>query len=69
MSSDMDILNLDYKRTNNVYIYLATMRIMVVGLAFHLHLHYKLQYMLPSLHHLTIVPNSPVLDFYELTAF
>ena len=45
------------------------MRIMVVGLAFHLHLHYKLQYMLPSLHHLTIVPNSPVLDFYELTAF
>ena len=44
-SSDVDTLNLDYKRTNNIYIYLATMRIMVVGFAF-LHLRPKFQYAL-----------------------
>ena len=34
-TSDVNALNLDYKRTNNIYIYLAAMRIMVVGLTFH----------------------------------
>ena len=35
MSSDVDTPNLDYKRTNNVDIYIATMRMKVVGFAFH----------------------------------
>ena len=34
-SSDVDTPNLDYKRTNNVDIYIVTMRMMVVGFAFH----------------------------------
>ena len=34
-SSDVDALNLDYKRTNNVDIYIATMRMSVVSFAFH----------------------------------
>ena len=34
-SSDVDAPNLDYKRTNNIDIYIATMRITVVSFAFH----------------------------------
>ena len=34
-SSDVETPNLDYKRTNNIYIYIATMRMIVIGFAFH----------------------------------
>ena len=35
VSSDVDTPNLDYKRTNNIDIYIATMRMSVVSFAFH----------------------------------
>ena len=43
-SPNVDTFDSDYKRIDkHIYIYLATIRIMVVGFTFHLHLRIKFQ--------------------------